>query len=124
MPTPSAKTEAAPRLSTLASQGRVTAIVPARNEELVIETCVKSLAQQAEIAEIIVVDDQSTDRTADTVRRLLPQIANLRLLQAPEIPAAWLGKNHALWEGAKHASSPWLLFTDADAKLLDGAVAR
>jgi glycosyltransferase involved in cell wall biosynthesis len=124
MPTPSAKTEAAPRLPKAASAERITAIVPARNEELVIEACVRSLARQAEIAEIIVVDDHSTDRTAEIVRGLMREILNLRLLQAPEMPAGWLGKNHALWQGAKHASSGWLLFTDADAELLDGAAAR
>lgn len=79
---------------------------------------------QPEVAEIIVVDDHSTDRTAEIVRSLLPRIANLRLLEAPEVPAGWLGKNHALCEGAKHASGPWLLFTDADAELLEGAMAQ
>ena len=98
--------------------------MPARNEALVIEACVRSLARQAAVAEIIVVDDQSTDRTAEIVRGLMREIGNLRLHQASEIPTGWLGKTHALWEGAKHASSGWLLFTDADAELLDGAAAR
>jgi glycosyltransferase involved in cell wall biosynthesis len=98
--------------------------VPARNEEIAIDTCVRSLARQAEIVEILVVDDQSVDRTADIVRGLMPEIRNLQLFETHEIPAGWLGKNHALWEGAKHAGSRWLLFTDADAELLDGAAAR
>jgi hypothetical protein len=46
------------------------------------------------------------------------------LLEARGIPSGWLGKNNAVWEGAKHATSRWLLFTDADAELLDGATAR
>ncbi len=124
MPTPSTKSEAAPVPDGPAPGKVITAIVPARNEEAVIETCVRSLARQAEIAEIFVVDDQSTDRTAEIVRGLMPEIGNLQLLEAKQIPAGWLGKNHALWEGAKHASSRWLLFTDADAELLNGAVAR
>ena len=104
--------------------GGITAIVPARNEAAVIEICVRSLARQPEVAEIFVVDDQSSDGTAEIVRRLMGQIPNLRLLEAGAIPAGWIGKNHALWEGAKRASGKWLLFTDADAELLDGAVAR
>src|SRR5229473_1125631 len=52
------------------------------------------------------------------------EIRNLRLLEAREIPAGWLGKNYAVWEGAKRATSRWLLFTDADAELLDAAAAR
>ena len=80
-----------------------------------------SLARQPEIAEILVVDDHSTDRTAEIVRGLIPQIAKLRLLSAPEVPPGWSGKNHALWEGVKQARRQWILFTDADAELLDGA---
>src|ERR1700719_2592746 len=57
-------------------------------------------------------------------RGLMPEIRNLQLLEAREVPAGWFGKNHAAWEGAKHASCRWLLFTDADAELLDGAAAQ
>jgi len=124
MPTPSAKNEAYCTVDGRAPGKVITAIVPARNEEAVIEVCVRSLARQAEIAEILVVDDQSTDRTPEIVRGLMPEIRNLQLLESREIPAGWLGKNHAVWEGAKHASSRWLLFTDADAELLDGAAAQ
>ncbi|MCU1243828.1 MAG: hypothetical protein JWO71_4554 [Candidatus Acidoferrum typicum] len=124
MPTPSAKSEAAPTVPGPTPGESITAIVPARNEEIVIETCVRSLARQPEISEILVVDDQSTDRTAEIVRGLMQEIRNLQLLETRAIPAGWLGKNHAVWEGAKHASSRWLLFTDADAELLNGATAR
>jgi glycosyltransferase involved in cell wall biosynthesis len=123
MPTYSANTEAAPAISEPALNERITAIVPARDEEATIEVCVRSLARQVEIAEIFVVNDGSTDRTAEIVRGLMAELENLKLLEAPEIPAGWLGKNHANWEGAKHGSSRWLLFTDADAELLDGAAA-
>jgi glycosyltransferase involved in cell wall biosynthesis len=98
--------------------------VPARNEELTIEACVRSLARQAEIAEIFVVNDHSTDRTAEIVQGLRRKIRKLQLLEARGIPSGWLGKNNAVWEGAKHATSRGLLFTDADAELLDGATAR
>jgi glycosyltransferase involved in cell wall biosynthesis len=124
MPTQSANSEVAPASSEPALNERITAIVPARDEEATIETCVRSLARQAEIAEIFVMNDGSTDRTADIVRGLMGEVKKLKLLEAPEIPAGWLGKNHAIWEGAKHASNRWLLFTDADAELLDGAAAR
>jgi glycosyltransferase involved in cell wall biosynthesis len=124
MPTLFAESETAAAVSGATPGERITAVVPARNEEMNIETCVRSLARQAEIAEIFVVNDHSTDRTARIVRGLMGEVRNLRLLEAREIPAGWLGKNNALWEGAKHATSRWLLFTDADAELLDGAAAR
>ncbi|HET6931546.1 MAG TPA: glycosyltransferase [Candidatus Acidoferrum sp.] len=97
------------------TSGRVSAIVPARNEEAVIAACVESLTRQQEISEILVVDDQSSDRTAEIVRSLSNQYANLRLIKAPELPAGWVGKNNAVWTGAREARSEWLLFTDADA---------
>ena len=94
---------------------RISAIVPARNEEAVIAACVESLAQQMEIAEILVVNDQSTDRTADIVRKLIPKYPQLRLLETTGPPPGWIGKNHAVWLAAQQAAGDWLLFTDADA---------
>jgi glycosyltransferase involved in cell wall biosynthesis len=116
--------DSAPQASELPPGGRIMAIVPARNEEQVITTCVTSLAQQAEIAEIVVVSDQSTDRTAEIVRALTAEIPRLRLLETQGVPPGWVGKNHAVWLGAQEARSPWLLFTDADAEVLAGAAAR
>src|SRR5882762_11863172 len=104
MPTHSANAEVDPAVSEPALNERITAIAPARDEEATIEMCVRSLAKQAEIAEIVVVNDHSRDRTADIVRGLMGELKNLRLLEAPEIPAGWLGKNHAIWEEIGRAS--------------------
>ena len=106
------------------SPPQVSAIVPTRNEQENIEAAVSSLAAQPEIAEIIVVDDQSTDRTAEILARLAAQIPRLRVLQSRELPSGWVGKNHALSLGAQAASSDWLLFIDADTVLLPGAARR
>jgi glycosyltransferase involved in cell wall biosynthesis len=92
----------------------LSAIVPARNEEATIAACVQSLAQQTEIAEILVVDDQSTDRTSAIVQELMLEFPQLRLLQTTDLPPGWVGKNHAVWLGAREALGDWLLFTDAD----------
>jgi glycosyltransferase involved in cell wall biosynthesis len=94
----------------------VSAIVPARNEEAVIATCIESLANQPEICEILVVNDQSTDGTTNVVRRLMEKIAHLRLLESQDLPDGWVGKNYALWTGVQQAKGTWLLFTDADAQ--------
>jgi hypothetical protein len=104
--------------------GRITAIVPARDEEAVIAACVDSLAKQREITEIVVVNDQSSDGTAGIVRDLATRITKLRLLEAQEPPPGWVGKNNALMLGARNATSDWLLFTDADVELDEGATAR
>lgn len=102
----------------------ISAIVPARNEEAVIAGCIESLALQPEIAEILVVNDQSNDKTAEIVRGLIAKIPRLRLLETQDVPSGWVGKNHAVFLGAKEAKSPWLLFTDADAELQPGAAGR
>lgn len=94
--------------------GSVTVIVPARNEEGVIAACIESLAHQAGIGEILVVNDQSGDGTANLVRGLMEKIPRLRLLEAGGLPDGWVGKNHALWVGVQQAKGDWLLFTDAD----------
>lgn len=93
---------------------RLSAIVPARNEEAVIAACVESLAQQPEIVEILVVNDQSTDQTAAIVRECMQRFPQLRPLETTELPPGWVGKNNAVWLGAREAKGDWLLFTDAD----------
>lgn len=103
---------------------KITAIVPARNEEAGIAACVEALAQQPEVVEIRVVDDQSTDKTGEILRSLTAKIPQLRLLETDGVPAGWIGKNHAVALGATEARTKWLLFTDADAQLEAGAAAR
>lgn len=102
----------------------ISAIVPARNEEPTIATCIESLARQSEIAEILVVNDQSTDKTGEIVRGLMAGIPNLRLLETNGVPPGWVGKNNAVALGARDATQPWLLFTDADAEHQPGAAAK
>src|ERR1700749_4238467 len=114
----------APAREEFVSEPCISAIVPARNEEAVIAACLESLAEHPEIAEILVVSDQSSDGTVAAVRRAAAEIPQLRLLETGKLPAGWVGKNNAVWSGAAEAGQPWLLFTDADAELLPGATAR
>lgn len=96
----------------------VSVIVPARNEEETIQRCVTSLLEQVYPAyEVIVVDDDSTDRTPlllDEIARTHPQGAHLRVIHLRGLPAGWAGKPHALHAGAQEARGDFLLFTDAD----------
>jgi glycosyltransferase involved in cell wall biosynthesis len=108
----------------MSSAGSISAIVPARNEEAVIAACIESLVAQPEVAEIIAVNDQSTDLTSEILHQLAARIPHLKIVDAPPPPAGWVGKNQAVWLGAQEASRPWLLFTDADAVLLPGAAAK
>lgn len=102
----------------------ISAIIPARNEEASIARAVESVAAQPEITEIIVVNDQSTDRTAEILEELANRISKLRVMNISELPAGWTGKNYAVSIGAKEAHGEWLLFTDADTYHYPGAAAR
>ena len=49
------------------------------------------------------IDDQSSDRTAEIVGGLALEFPKVRLLEAAELPAGWVGKNNAVWIGAKES---------------------
>ena len=74
----------------------------------------ESVAAQAEVGEVIVVNDQSTDRTGEILRELSKRIPKLKVVEAGDLPAGWAGKNYAVAVGAAAAKGDWLLFTDAD----------
>jgi glycosyltransferase involved in cell wall biosynthesis len=95
---------------------RLSVIVPALNEEEHVEAALRSLvAQDYPNLEIIAVNDRSTDATGEIMDRVAAQSAGrLRVLQIDSLPAGWLGKPHAMEQGALAASGEWLLFTDAD----------
>jgi glycosyltransferase involved in cell wall biosynthesis len=108
----------------LESLNLVSAIIPARNEEASIARAVGSVAAQPEIGEVIVVDDQSTDRTGDILAELATRTPKLRVLATDALPAGWTGKNYAVSIGAAAATGDWLLFTDADTYHLPGSMRR
>lgn len=92
-------------------------IVPARDEERSIEPCVRSLLGQSGVdAEVIVVDDGSTDGTAAILARLSAEFPVLRVVSGEPLPAGWAGKPWACAQGARFARGEWLLFTDADSR--------
>lgn len=99
----------------------VSVLVPARNEEANLLACLESLVRQQGTAfEVIVIDDHSTDATAEIAR----SFAGVRLITADPLPAGWCGKQHALDCGVRHARGQWLLFTDADTRHAPGSLAR
>ena len=95
----------------------LTVIVPARNEEDCLVACLQSLVSQSEEIfelgkdwELLVVDDHSTDRTAEVARGF----SGATLLEAGKLEKGWTGKTNAIWKAAKRARGRWLLFSDAD----------
>lgn len=104
-----------PNEQTLHSAPLLSIIIPARNEEAVIQRCLEGvLAQDYPNYEVIVVDDNSSDATGAIVERFAQQHANLQLVHGSPLPEGWVGKCHACQQGAQAAKGEWLLFLDAD----------
>lgn len=102
----------------------VSVVIPARNEEKDIRAAVAShLSQGSSELEVVVVDDRSTDGTPQILADLARNDSRLRIVEGKEPPPGWLGKPHALWEGAQAARGDLLLFADADVRYQPGAVA-
>ena len=94
---------------------KVTAILPAKDEEHYISDCLASVqAQTYPNLEIIVVDDRSADRTGEIARRHAAEDPRVRVLTIDELPPGWTGKTHALHRAVAEATGDWLWFLDAD----------
>lgn len=94
----------------------VSALIPARNEEVVIEKTIRALLAldyPKEKFELIIINDKSTDMTADIVLRLSLQDPRVRLLSWPSSERG-SGKPHALNEGLKMCKYPIIAIYDAD----------
>ena len=88
----------------------VSVIIPARNEEHNLPTLLRSLTSQVvKPREILVLDDGSTDRTAEIARQL-----GAKVIASKPLPEGWRGKTWACQQGAQAATGELLLFVDAD----------
>lgn len=94
-------------------------IIPARNEERSLPRLLDSLRQDISPAQVIVVDDHSTDRTAQLATEF-----GVQVVSAPSLPAAWTGKTWACAQGAAKSEAETLLFVDADTWFAPGALTR
>src|SRR5947208_8877148 len=93
----------------------VTVIVPARNEAHNIGRCVTSiLSTTYPNLELVVIDDASTDGTADVARKASGGDSRARIVRNSPLPDGWFGKQWACATGAKVARGDILQFTDAD----------
>jgi chlorobactene glucosyltransferase len=93
----------------------VSVLIPARNEALNIDVCVRSLLVQDYPAfEVIVLDDQSTDGTRAILAEIQKDYPELKILSGAPLPSGWLGKHWACHQLDKAAQGELLLFTDAD----------
>ena len=126
LPTPEAFAAANPTSSSSTQAPvRCSVVIAARDEEARIEGTLRHLlAQRGVEAEFIIVDDRSTDRTGEILRRLAKEDARVQVKRVDVLPEGWLGKCHACHLGASAATGDWILFTDADCWLKPDVIAR
>ena len=98
----------------------VTVLIPARNEADVIKQTVQAVVRQGQGIGIVIVDDHSTDNTAEIAQSL--GISNLRIVRAAALPEGWTGKLWALEQGRQHITTPLMLLLDADIVLDAGII--
>lgn len=102
----------------------VSILIPARNEARNIGLALEAARASTGVAiEVVVMNDGSTDGTAEVVRRHATADSRVRLATAPPLPPGWTGKSHACQLLAEAARGTHLLFVDADVRLKPDAAA-
>ena len=103
----------------------VSVLVPARNEERVLDDFIRNvLASQGVELELVVLDDASTDSTAERVSQWSDRDPRVRLVHGKKLPQGWCGKQHACYQLAESARFDTFLFLDADVTVQPDAIAR
>ena len=92
-------------------------VVPARDEEHRIAGVLAPLRDEPAVDEVIVVDDESSDRTAAVAAE-----HGARVVRGAPLPDGWRGKPWALEQGVQAARGDWIVFLDADTRPLPGLV--
>ena len=103
----------------------VSLIIPARNEAQTLRPALASLLKQDYPSfEVIAVNDRSTDETGAILDEEARAHPYLNVVHLQELPAGWIGKNYALWAGARRATGTLYLFADADVIMEPVAIRR
>jgi dolichol-phosphate mannosyltransferase len=95
----------------------ISVVIPARDEALRIGPCLDGLRADPDVAELIVVDDRSTDATAAVARA-----SGARVIAGADLPDGWTGKVWALDQGLWAATGDAVVFLDADTRPRPGLV--
>ncbi|MEK7781868.1 MAG: glycosyltransferase family 2 protein [Verrucomicrobiota bacterium] len=113
------------RLAAPRAGSAISVLIPARNEEGNIAATLKSvLANRGVEFEVVVLDDHSTDRTAEIVAEIAARDSCVRLELAPPLPPGWCGKPHACHVLAQRARHDTLVLIDADVQLAPDGLQR
>lgn len=104
---------------------KISVLIPARNEEMRLRPCLSTLSDSDyPILEILVLDDHSTDGTAQLVAQRAKGDPRIRLIAGNNLPEGWVGKPWACHQLAREAKGEYLLFVDADTRFSDITIAH
>lgn len=98
----------------------ITVLIPARNEAQVITQTLHALTAQGPGLRVVLVDDESTDGTAE--KALAGGHPALTLVHSEPLPPGWTGKLWALEQGRSRVETPLILLLDADIAIAPGTV--
>lgn len=102
---------APPVRPTVTPHQSISVVIPARDEATRIGPLLEAVVGAPGVDEVVVVDDQSSDATADIARR-----AGARVIDGAPLPEGWAGKAWALQQGIDAAQSEWVVTLDADTR--------
>ena len=91
--------------------GSISVLVPARDEASRLEPLLEAVVGAPGVTEVLVVDDESTDATAE-----LASHAGASVIVGRPLPAGWVGKAWALQQGLEAATGDWIVTFDADTR--------
>jgi dolichol-phosphate mannosyltransferase len=100
-----------------APEAKISVVIPARDEAQRIGPCLDGLRDDPDVAEILVVDDRSSDATAQVARD-----GGARVIAGAPLPAGRKGKAWALQQGLDEATGDVVVFLDADTRPRPGLV--
>ncbi len=103
----------------------VSILIPARNEEKNIEKVIESILKQNYPSfELIILNDNSTDRTYEFAIQLISNVDNAKIINGSPLPDGWLGKNWACKQLSDESKGEILIFTDADNFFDENAISK
>lgn len=98
----------------------LTLAIPARNEERNLGVLLAQILDQMQKPRsVLVLDDNSTDSTAQVVTDFSKKYGGIKLISGEPLPSGWRGKVWALEQLTRKCETKWILFIDADVRFLD-----
>lgn len=109
----------------LPSDELISILIPAKNEEKNILNLLRSILEQDYTHfEVVILDDQSDDKTYSLINDFIDRDFRFRLIRGKELPKDWMGKNFACYQLSQEAMGEYFLFLDADVIVKPGLISK